>query len=382
MADQDIDEDMHSHSTGRDSADMDEDGEATSQHVDTDEAEENEPVVQLNGEEDSDDEADEDVSSELEDECSEFGYGDLEEQVIEDDDNDDKDESDNDSEIDLGAEDGEGAADNEEDYDDYGEPVAMSRSLHQAYGTCRGLNWGKIRSSNLQLTHSINLDSTGAGVVPFSDQSTIIQSSPTAYSVYLTPKKIFKTIFAVVSKFCAMNQSGLPTPPPSTPTTNPAQSSSSAPSQSASDVSLASIVATITSATSSPSHLNQYLRNCASKDVREVLLASILPGSQDPLTLLNARDHTLGMLYILSARLHSVASDKPLWHHIESFCRDFIPEHARVAPDRVTLLATGIRQLADVEGNPKLAIAPLSDLLVKYPPTLSHLTTIHPIFVT
>ncbi|KIK42328.1 hypothetical protein CY34DRAFT_83767 [Suillus luteus UH-Slu-Lm8-n1] len=179
-----------------------------------------------------------------------------------------------------------------------------------------------------------------------------------------------------------MNQSGLPTPPPSTPTPNPAQSSSSAPSQSSSDVSLASIVATITSAASSPSHLNQYLRNCASKDVREVLLASILPGSQDPLTLLTARDHTLGMLYILSARLHSVASDKPLWHHIESFCRDFIPEHARVAPDRVTLLATGIRQLADVEGNPKLAIAPLSDLLVKYPPTLSHLTTIHPIFVT
>lgn len=180
-----------------------------------------------------------------------------------------------------------------------------------------------------------------------------------------------------------MNQSGLPTPPPTsaTSTTNPAQSSSNAAGQSASDVSLGSIVTTITSA-SSPSQLNQYLRSCASKDVREVLLASILPGSQDPLTLLNVRDHTLGMLYILSARLHTVASDKPLWHHVEGFCRDFIPEHARVAPDRVTLLATGIRQFAEAEGNPKLAIAPLSDLLVKYPPTLSHLTTIHPIFLT
>ncbi|KAG1871565.1 hypothetical protein F4604DRAFT_1770415 [Suillus subluteus] len=178
-----------------------------------------------------------------------------------------------------------------------------------------------------------------------------------------------------------MNQSGLPTPPPTSATsaTNPAQSSSNAAGQSASDVSLGSIVATITSA-SSPSQLNQYLRSCAPKDVREVLLASILPGSQDPLALLNARDHTLGMLYILSARLHTVASDKPLWHHIEGFCRDFIPEHARLAPDRVTLLATGIRQFAEVEGNPKLAIVPLSDLLVKYPPTLSHLTTIHPIF--
>ncbi|KAG1765979.1 hypothetical protein EV702DRAFT_1151036 [Suillus placidus] len=165
-----------------------------------------------------------------------------------------------------------------------------------------------------------------------------------------------------------MNQSGLPTPPPTsaTSTTNPAQSSSNAAGQSASDVSLGSIVTTITSA-SSPSQLNQYLRSCASKDVREVLLASILPGNQDPLTLLNVRDHTLGMLYILSARLHTVASDKPLWHHVE---------------DRVTLLATGIRQFAEAEGNPKLAIAPLSDLLVKYPPTLSHLTTIHPIFLT
>ncbi|KAG2063422.1 hypothetical protein BDR04DRAFT_1235525 [Suillus decipiens] len=180
-----------------------------------------------------------------------------------------------------------------------------------------------------------------------------------------------------------MNQSGLPTPPPTsaTSTTNPAQSPSNAAGQPTSDVSLGSIVATITSV-SNPSQLNQYLRSCAPKDVREVLLASILPGSQDPLTLLNARDHTLGMLYILSARLHTVASDKPLWDHIEGFCRDFIPEQARVAPDRVTLLATGIRQFADAEGNPKLAIAPLSDLLARYPPTLSHLTTIHPIFLT
>ncbi|KAG2336862.1 hypothetical protein BDR05DRAFT_978682 [Suillus weaverae] len=77
----------------------------------------------LNGEEDSDDEADEDAGSELEDECSEFGYGDLEECIIEDDmEDDNEDEGDGDlSEIDLGAEDGEGAADNEEDYDDYGE---------------------------------------------------------------------------------------------------------------------------------------------------------------------------------------------------------------------------------------------------------------------
>ncbi|KAG0691498.1 hypothetical protein DFH29DRAFT_1010923 [Suillus ampliporus] len=134
-ADQDVDEDMQSCSTGRDSIDIDEDQEAAGQG-DTDEGEEDEPeyveefedcqslepVDQLNGEEDSDDEADEDIGSELEDECSEFGYGDLEERIIEDDVGDnDGDHGDGDSEIDLGAEDGEGAADNEEDYDDYGE---------------------------------------------------------------------------------------------------------------------------------------------------------------------------------------------------------------------------------------------------------------------
>ncbi|KAJ8583470.1 hypothetical protein M405DRAFT_937200 [Rhizopogon salebrosus TDB-379] len=177
-----------------------------------------------------------------------------------------------------------------------------------------------------------------------------------------------------------MNQSGLPTPPPTTSNTNPTQSSSTIAGQSVSDVSLGSIVATITSA-SNPFHLNQYLRSCASREVREALLSSILPGSQDPLNLLNARNHTLGILYILSARLHTVASDKPLWHHVEGFCREFVPEHARLAPDRVTLLANGIRQFAEAEGNLKIAITPLSDLLVKYPPTLSHLTTIHPIFL-
>ncbi|OAX35853.1 hypothetical protein K503DRAFT_773077 [Rhizopogon vinicolor AM-OR11-026] len=178
-----------------------------------------------------------------------------------------------------------------------------------------------------------------------------------------------------------MNQSGLPTPPPghTTSNANPASSSTVA-GQSSNDASLASIVATITS-TSNPFHLNQYLRNCASREIREALLSSILPGSQDPLNLLNARNNTLGMLYILSARLHTVASDKPLWNYVESFCRDFVPEHARLAPDRVTILATGIRQFAEAEGNLKLAITPLSDLLAKYPPTLSHLTTIHPIFL-
>lgn len=45
--------------------------------------------------------------------------------------------------------------------------------------------------------------------------------------------------------------------------------------------------------------LNQTLRGCAPKDVREPMLASMLPGGQDPLTVLDIQRNTLGVLYIL-----------------------------------------------------------------------------------
>jgi hypothetical protein len=51
-------------------------------------------------------------------ECSEFDYGDLKEHIMED--NDEDDDEDDLEESDFGAEDGEGAADNEDDnYGDY-----------------------------------------------------------------------------------------------------------------------------------------------------------------------------------------------------------------------------------------------------------------------
>ena len=74
---------------------------------------------QLNGDEDSDkgltnqDEA----GSQMEDERSEFDYGDLEEHIMED--NDEDDDEDDLEESDFGAEDGEGAADNEDNNYDY-----------------------------------------------------------------------------------------------------------------------------------------------------------------------------------------------------------------------------------------------------------------------
>ncbi|KAF9240427.1 hypothetical protein BU15DRAFT_45833 [Melanogaster broomeanus] len=146
------------------------------------------------------------------------------------------------------------------------------------------------------------------------------------------------------------------------------------------NASLSSVIFAITTAIS-PSQLNHQLKNFAPKDVREVILASLLPDGQDPLAVLDIQANTLGILYIISARMHTTGAPNLPPQYVEEFCRKFMPEQARFAPDRVTLLAKGIPLLAEAAGNLKLAIQPLFDLLSRYSPSLSHLTTIHPIFL-
>ncbi|KAG2085529.1 hypothetical protein BD769DRAFT_1681614 [Suillus cothurnatus] len=81
----------------------------------------------FNRDEESDEEADDlddRDGSVLDDEHSEFGYGDLEEQLLLDDSSEEEGLEGSQNELDdgiLGAEDGEGAADTEEDYGDYAE---------------------------------------------------------------------------------------------------------------------------------------------------------------------------------------------------------------------------------------------------------------------
>lgn len=145
------------------------------------------------------------------------------------------------------------------------------------------------------------------------------------------------------------------------------------------DISLMNVITAITTATSPP-HLSQYLKNFAPKEVREVVLASMLPEGQDPLAILDIQANTLGILYTLSARLHVPSAPRPPLNYIEDFCSNFVAEQARFAPDRVTLLAAGIAQAAEQEGNLRAAILPMQALLLRYSPSPSHLTTIHPIF--
>ncbi|KAJ6606780.1 hypothetical protein B0H10DRAFT_2033551 [Mycena sp. CBHHK59/15] len=126
--------------------------------------------------------------------------------------------------------------------------------------------------------------------------------------------------------------------------------------------------------------LNHTLRNGLPKESREAILSSGLASGQDPLTVLDMRQNTLGVLYIMSARL--LASNAPVPPNLLlQFCNSFIPEHARFAPERVTMLAKGILKMAGLYNNPAWAVTPLLDLITRYPPDLTHLTTIHPIFL-
>jgi COP9 signalosome complex subunit 3 len=138
-------------------------------------------------------------------------------------------------------------------------------------------------------------------------------------------------------------------------------------------------------ASSNPSALAGTLRNAVgTPEAREEVLASTMSAGADPLEALDAAQHTIGALFILSARLTSASTSAPAipFAYIGNFCQHFDPEQARLAPERVTLLAKGIVQRAEALGTDKAAIAPLRDLLTRYAPSLSFLTTIHPIFVT
>ncbi|EIW56333.1 uncharacterized protein TRAVEDRAFT_127525 [Trametes versicolor FP-101664 SS1] len=128
-------------------------------------------------------------------------------------------------------------------------------------------------------------------------------------------------------------------------------------------------------------NLHHYLKSFAPKESRDIILASTLSSGQDPLSVLDPQRNTLGYLYIISARLHSAAAPTPTISVIETFCNQFDPAQARLAPERVTLLAKGIVRVSESSNNAKYALGPLYSLVTRYPPHLSYLTTLHAIFL-
>ncbi|KAG8933579.1 hypothetical protein FRC02_011594 [Tulasnella sp. 418] len=129
-----------------------------------------------------------------------------------------------------------------------------------------------------------------------------------------------------------------------------------------------------------PQAIANLLKSFSKRDVGETILASFSATGEDPLSVLDPHLHTLGFLYILSSRLN-VPSPQVTAEQVNAFCSTFTPETARLAPERVTLLAKGIIYVTELNRHPELAIPPLSDLISRYPTSPSHLTTLHPIFL-
>lgn len=135
--------------------------------------------------------------------------------------------------------------------------------------------------------------------------------------------------------------------------------------------------------TPNPGQLQPKLKDFKpNKETRDQILAGMLPSGEDPLSLLDPAANTLGYLYILTARLTLQNAHAPTLRVIEEFCSKFNPEHARYAPERVTALAKAIVRASEAAGNVKYALKPLHNLLTRYPPHLSYLTTLHPIYLT
>ncbi|KAJ4490204.1 hypothetical protein J3R30DRAFT_3419999 [Lentinula aciculospora] len=122
------------------------------------------------------------------------------------------------------------------------------------------------------------------------------------------------------------------------------------------------------------------------RDVREFILASSLSSGQDPLSVLDLRINTLGVLYILSARLNIYLNaqsgvQRPPWAIVRQFCEIFDPEQARLVPERMVMFAKSLTRYAQDEGNLKLAIPLLYSIVTRLPSTHSTLTPIHPILL-
>ncbi|KAJ3573813.1 hypothetical protein NP233_g2184 [Leucocoprinus birnbaumii] len=142
---------------------------------------------------------------------------------------------------------------------------------------------------------------------------------------------------------------------------------------------LDTIVAQITSSTN-PKQLNDSLRSIPT-DTREVILASTLSSGQDPLGILDVRTNTLGVLYILSARLTVHGAAPPQWPIVDSFCHNFDVNQARYAPERVIILGKSIHRLGLHYNNLIATIIPLRALLQRFAPDPSYLTALHPSFL-
>ncbi|KIY48410.1 hypothetical protein FISHEDRAFT_23327, partial [Fistulina hepatica ATCC 64428] len=142
---------------------------------------------------------------------------------------------------------------------------------------------------------------------------------------------------------------------------------------------LDNIVALIESSTNA-ADLHYQISSCAQRDVREAILASTLSTGADPLTIVPPH-HTLGALWIVSARLHIPSAPPVPPDYIGALCASLNREHAQLAHERVSMLTSGISSLSLQLDNPAWALMPLRDLVYRFPPSPSCITTVHPFYM-
>lgn len=140
-------------------------------------------------------------------------------------------------------------------------------------------------------------------------------------------------------------------------------------------------VVTISHSNVPPPNIANALKSLVKREVGDPLLASLGPENSDPLAHLHQTAHTLAVLYILSARLNTQGAAPVPFEYIDSFCANFDPDQARLAPERVTWLAKGIEDLADRNQNPRLAIGPIRSLMSRYAPSKGFFTSLHVILL-
>lgn len=140
------------------------------------------------------------------------------------------------------------------------------------------------------------------------------------------------------------------------------------------------VVVEVTNA-NSYAQLSNSLRTFAPNDVRDTILAGPLTNGQDPLTVLDVTQHTVGVLHILSARFRT-KNNLPTLGYLENFCQNFDVHQAIIASEHVIYLARNLQDIAESTDSPKQPILCLLYLVSRFPPSPSHLTPIHPIFVS
>jgi COP9 signalosome complex subunit 3 len=126
--------------------------------------------------------------------------------------------------------------------------------------------------------------------------------------------------------------------------------------------------------------LSHTLRTFAPNDVRDAILAGSLTNGQDPLTVLDFTQHTVGVLHILSARFRT-KNNLPTLGYFESFCQNFDVTQAIIASEHVVYLARNLQDIAESTDSPKQPLTCLLYLVSRFPPSPSYLTPIHPIFI-